>query len=98
MFALCRPDEITALLGAAGFDHPECDSYTPMMLLGGGGNLDDSVAFLLAGGMPRGLLGFVDPSNRDDVLRVVQAELADRYEDGVGIRLRAAAWLVTAQA
>jgi hypothetical protein len=48
--------------------------------------------------MPRGLLGFVDPSDRNDVLRIVQAELADRYEEGVGIRLRAAAWVVTAQA
>ncbi len=98
MFALCRPDEITTLLGAAGFDQVECDSYTPTMLLGGGGNLDDSVDFLLGGGMPRGLLGFVDPSDRNDVLRIVQAELADRYEEGVGIRLRAAAWVVTAQA
>jgi len=98
MFALCRPDEITMLLGAAGFDQVECDSYTPTILLGGGGNLDDSVNFLLGGGMPRGLLGFVDPSDRNDVLRIVQAELADRYEEGVGIRLRAAAWVVTAQA
>ena len=52
MFALCRPDEITTLLGAAGFDQVECDSYTPTILLGGGGNLDDSVDFLLGGGMP----------------------------------------------
>ena len=68
------------------------------MLLGGGGSLDDSVDFLLSGGMPRGLLGFVDPSDRDDVLRTVRAELADRYEEGVGVRLRSAAWLVTAHA
>ena len=98
MFALCRPDEITALLGEAGFDHVVCDSFTPTILVGGGGTFDDSVEFLLAGGMPRGLLGFVDPSDRDDVLRNLRDELADRYEPGVGIRLRAAAWLVTAQA
>ena len=93
-----EPDEITTLLGAAGFDQVECDSYTPTIVLGGGGNLDDSVDFLLGGGMPRGLLGLVDPSDRDDVLRTVQAELADRYEEGVGIRLGAAVWVVTAQA
>ena len=98
MFALCQPDEITTLLGAAGFDHVECDSYTPTIVLGGGANLDDSVEFLLGGGMPRGLLGFVDPSDRDDVLRTVQAELAHRYEEGVGIRLRSAVWVVTAKA
>ena len=98
MFALSQPDEITTLLGAAGFDQVECDSYTPTIVLGGGANLDDSVEFLLGGGMPRGLLGLVDPSDRDVVLRAVQAELADRYEEGVGIRLRAAAWVVTAKA
>jgi len=98
MFALSEADEITALLGAAGFDRVECDSYTPTILIGGGGALDDSVELLLGGGMPRGLLGLVDPIDRDDVLRTVQAELADRYEVGVGIRLGAAAWVVTAQA
>ena len=98
MFALSEPDEITALLGAAGFDQVECDSYTPTIVLGGGGSLDDSVDFLLGGGMPRGLLGLVDPSTRDDVIRTVHADLVDRYEDGVGIRLGAAAWVVTAQA
>jgi len=95
---LCKSDEITTLLGAAGFDHVECESYTPTILLGGGGNLDDSVDFFLAGGMQRGLLDFVDPSDRDGVLRIVRAELADRYEEGVGIRLRAGVWVVTAQA
>jgi hypothetical protein len=40
----------------------------------------------------------VDPSDRDDVLGIVRAELADRYEEGVGIHLRAATWLVTAHA
>ena len=69
MFALSEPDEVTTLLGAAGFDQVECDSYTPTIVLGGGGGLDDSVDFLLAGGMPRGLLGLVDPSAADDVLR-----------------------------
>ena len=98
MFALSQPDEITTLLGTAGFDQVECDSYTPTIVLGGGGPLDDSIDFLLGNGMPKGLLGFVDPSARDDALRTVHAELADRYEDGVGIRLRAAAWVVTAKA
>jgi ubiquinone/menaquinone biosynthesis C-methylase UbiE len=98
MFALSEPDEIATLLGAAGFDQVECDSYTPTIVVGGGGGLDDSVDFLLAGGMPRGLLGFVDPSARDDVLRTVHVELADRYEDGVGIRVGTAVWMVTARA
>jgi len=98
MFALCEPDEIVMLLGAAGYDQMKCDPYTPTIVLGGGGSLVDSVDFLLAGGMPRGLLGFVGPSARDEVLRTVRAELADKYQEGVGIRLGAAVWIVTAQA
>ena len=98
MFALSDPDDITALLGAAGFDRVTCDSYTPTIVVGGGGSLDDSIDFLLDDPMPRGLLGLVDPRARDDVLRTVHAELADRYQQGVGIRLGAAAWVVTAQA
>ena len=97
MFALCEPDEVTALLGSAGFDDVRCDSCTPTIALGGGGNVDDSVDFLFGMGMPRGLLGLVDASVRDDVLRAVRAELVDRYEEGVGISLGAAVWVVTAQ-
>src|SRR5919204_552427 len=98
MFALSDPDDITALLAAAGFDQVTCDSYTPKIVVGGGGSLDDSIDFLLDNPMPRGLLGLVDPSARDDVLRTVHAELVDRYRQGVGLRLGAAAWVVTAQA
>ena len=98
MFALAQPDEITTLLGAAGYEQVECHSYTPSIVLGGGGSLDDSVDFLFDNPMPRGLLGFVDRDSRDDVLRTVRSELNDRYHEGVGIRLGAAAWVVTAQA
>jgi hypothetical protein len=98
MFALSEPDEFTTLLGAAGFDQVECDSYTPTIVLGGGGGLDDSIDFLLGDPMPRGLLGLVDPSARDDALRTVRADLVDRYEHGVGIRVGASVWVVTARA
>jgi ubiquinone/menaquinone biosynthesis C-methylase UbiE len=98
MFALSEPDEVATLLGAAGFDQVECDSYTPTIVIGGGGGLDDSIDFLLDDPMPRGLLGLVDPSARDDVLRTVHAELVDRYEAGVGVRVGAAVWVVTARA
>ena len=96
MFALSEPDDITALLGVAGFDRVTCDSHTPTIVIGGGGSLDDSIDLLLDNPMPRGLLSLVDPSARDDVLRTVHAELIDRYREGIGIRLGAAAWVVTA--
>jgi hypothetical protein len=98
MFALSHPGDIMTLLGAAGFDHVACHSCTPAILVGGGGSLDDSIAFLLDNPMPRGLLGFVEGESRDDVLRTVRSELEDRYHEGVGLRLGAAAWVVTARA
>jgi len=49
-------------------------------------------------GMPKGLLGFVDGDSLADVLRTVRSELTARYHEGVGIRLGAAVWVVTAQA
>lgn len=36
-------------------------------------------------------------AERADVIGTVRAELGDRYEDGVGLRLGAAAWLVSAR-
>lgn len=98
MFALAQPDEITTLLGAAGFEQVECHSHTPSIVVGGGGSLDDSVDFLFDNPMPRGLLGFVDEHSRDDVRRILRSELAGRYEEGVGLRLGAAVWVVTARA
>jgi SAM-dependent methyltransferase len=98
MFALSEPDEITTLLRAAGFERVACDPFTPTIVVGGGGDLDASIDFLLDNPMPRGLLGRVDPSEHDEVLGAVRAALVERYEDGVGIRLGAATWMVTATA
>jgi ubiquinone/menaquinone biosynthesis C-methylase UbiE len=98
MFALSQPDDITTLLGAAGFEQVACHSCTPSIIVGGGGGFDDSVDFLFDNPMPRGQLGSVDGDRRDDVLRTVRRELIDRYVEGVGLRLGAAVWIVTAQA
>lgn len=98
MFALCDVDEIATLLDAAGFEGMECESCAPEILIGGGGSLDESTKFLLDTGMARGLLGLVEPTQQADVIRTVSAALCDRYEEGIGIRLGAAAWVVAAQA
>lgn len=98
MFSLCEVAEISALLGAAGFEQVECESCTPDLLIGGGGNLDESIEFLLNTGMARGLLGLVDPIAQAEVVRIVSAELGERYQEGVGTRVGAAAWVVAARA
>jgi ubiquinone/menaquinone biosynthesis C-methylase UbiE len=98
MFALAQPDDMTTLLGAAGFKQVACQSCTPASILGGGGGVDDSVDFLFGNGMLKGLLAYVDGDSRDDVLWTVRGELNDRYYEGDGVRVGAAAWVVTAQA
>lgn len=97
MFALCDVGEITALLGTAGFEDVDCRSCTPTILIGGGGNLAESTEFLLGMGMAQGLLGLVESSVRGDVVQAVTSDLNEKYEEGKGLRLGAAAWVVSAK-
>ena len=97
MFALRDGDEIVALLGEAGFTGVRVEAVTPTLLIGGGGTLEESVDFLLGMGIARGLLGMVGPDGRDEAVEAVRAALRERYEPGVGVRLDAAGWLVTAE-
>jgi hypothetical protein len=97
MFSLCDVDEIATLVCAAGFEQVECESCTPKILIGGGGSLDESIKFLLHTGMARGLLSLVDPIAQAEVVRTVSADLGERYEEGIGTHVGAAAWLVAAR-
>lgn len=96
MFALRDGSEIAGLLDAAGFADVAIEPFSPDLLLGGGGSVDESADFLLGMGIVRGLLGRLDPQQRESAIRVVREELADRHEAGVGIRLTAGVWLVSA--
>ena len=98
MFALQDLDEITGLLESAGFADVVVDPLAVDLLLGGGGSLDDAVQFLLDTGIGRGLLGDLAPEARPSAVGAVRAALAQRYEDGSGVRIGAATWLVTARA
>lgn len=98
MFALKHENEIASLLQTVGFSHTVVDPLAPTILLGGGGSLAESVDFLLSTGIVRGLLGHLEPAARSSAVEAIRAALADRYEDGTGVRLGAGAWLVTANA
>ena len=97
MFALKDQGETTALLEAAGFAEVTFGPLTPTILIGGGGTADESVDFLLGMGMIRGLLGIAGSDAHDNVVEAVRRSVGERYEPGVGVRLGAAAWLVTAR-
>lgn len=98
MFSLKDPHETAALLDAAGFKQIEIEPISPTILLGGGGTLHESIDFLLGMGIARGLLGRVEPDARAAAIESIRVSLAERYEPGVGVRLGAGAWLVSARA
>jgi SAM-dependent methyltransferase len=97
MFSLEDPNETTALLDASGFTQIEIESASPTILLGGGGNLEESLDFLLGMGIARGLLSQLDAGARIETTETIRASLARAYEPGVGVRLGTGAWLVTAR-
>jgi SAM-dependent methyltransferase len=96
MFALKKPDEVTALLTGVGFTQVAVKPVSTTILLAGGGTLDESLEFLLGMGMVRGLLGLLEDDRRDAAVDEIRTTLAEHYEPGVGVWLGAAAWLASA--
>ncbi len=96
MFALEKPDEMTALLTGAGFTQVAVEPVTTTILLAGGGTLDESLDFLLGMGMVRGLLGSLDNHARDAAISEIRITLGEHYDPGIGVCLGAAGWLATA--
>ena len=96
MFAFQQPDETAALVSGVGFTEVVVEPLPVTVLLAGGGTLDESIDFLLGMGMVRGLLGRLDDDQRDAAVDEIRATLAERHESGVGVRLGAAAWMVSA--
>jgi len=96
MFSLKDRDEIAALLVHASFTRVEIEPLSSTVLIGGGGAFDESVEFLLGVGIARGLLSQAGPDARGPAVEQIREFLATRYEPGFGVRLGAAAWLVSA--
>jgi ubiquinone/menaquinone biosynthesis C-methylase UbiE len=96
MFALMDQDETSTLLGQAGFTQVGFEALAPMILIGGGGTVDESMDFLLGMGMVRGLVGLAETDAYEEVVEAVRLSLIEHYQPGVGVRLGASAWMVTA--
>lgn len=97
MFALQDQEETAALLEGAGFSQVAFESLSPTMLIGGGGTVEESMEFLFGMGMARGLLGLAAPDEQAGIVDAVRSSFVERYAPGVGVRLGAGAWLVTAR-
>ncbi len=96
MFALADPARIRFLLTAAGLAEVVIEPLAVEILLGGGGTLDETVEFLRQGGMGRAVLADADEATQDRAAAAVKDALS-RYVTAEGVRIGAAAWLVTAR-
>jgi SAM-dependent methyltransferase len=98
MFSLADDDAVRALLGAAGFNAIDVEPFDTTITLGGGGTVDETLDYLLGTGIAHALLDNAAPDARERAIDAVRASLAERYEAGVGVRLGAGAWVVSARA
>lgn len=96
MFSLADRDHLVSVLSAAGFADIDVESVSPEIVLGGGGNLDETLEFLLGTGIARALLDGAQPDARQRAISAVSAALAEIYEPGRGVALGTGAWLVSA--
>jgi SAM-dependent methyltransferase len=95
-FSLADRDALRTLLESAGFSNIAIDSYEVLMLLGGGGTLEESLTFLLNTGAARAMFEGAPPSAAEHAIAAARHVLADHYDDD-GVRLGAATWIVTAR-
>jgi SAM-dependent methyltransferase len=96
-FSLADPDRIRSLLTRAGFTHVQIEPFTTTVLLGGGGSVAETLEYMVSSGSGRALLDGVDDQARAAAIAAVRAAF-EPHHDGEGVRLGAAAWIVTATA
>jgi SAM-dependent methyltransferase len=97
MFAFSDSDRVRSVLSDAGWSDVTLSSADASILLGGGGCVADTVEFLASGSMGRGLLAGANEVARSNALDAVTQALTP-HADHDGVRLGAAAWVVTATA
>lgn len=96
MFSLSGTGRLRQVLSDAGWRDVSAVSQRTPILVGGGGTLDDTVSYLRARPIVRGMLADVDQATRDRAVMSVRDVLA-RHLDRDGVRLHASIWVVTAR-
>jgi SAM-dependent methyltransferase len=89
------PTPFVRALEHAGLRRVQVERFDTTILLGGRGDLDTAMAFLAGSGMTRRLLGDAAPEAQGRAVEAVREALA-AFETPDGVRLGAAAWIVTA--
>jgi len=96
IFSLADPNIVVNVLEGAGFDNILVTPFDTQMLLAGGGTVGETVEFLLSTGIGKAMFDGAEPTAAAAGLDAVKNVLAEHH-DGEGVRLGAAAWLVTAR-
>jgi hypothetical protein len=96
-FSLADPQRVHAVLAEAGYHDIALDPVEDPLLLGGGGTLDDTVAFLRGTGMARVLFDGAPAEAEEAAIAEIRRVLAP-FETPQGYRLGSAVWLVRAHA
>jgi SAM-dependent methyltransferase len=94
-FSLGDPDRLRSVLVDAGWRAVTLDPVTAPVLVGGGGSLDEVVAFLRGGSLGRSALAGVSADVERRALDALRETLAE-YETPAGVSLPGAAWLAQA--
>jgi len=98
MFSLADPVRARNLLEDAGFDQITAEDVSTKITLGGGGDVDETLDFLLGTGIARAVFEGAAPEAIAPATEAVRAALSAHFEAGVGVRLGAQAWMITARA
>jgi SAM-dependent methyltransferase len=95
-FAFADRDRVARILGDAGFADVAVRSFEHDLLVGGASNLDDAAAFAVDSGSVRTLLRDADEATHRRAAESIRAAF-EPYVGSDGVRIAAAAWVVTAR-
>lgn len=98
MFSLADAGRTRILLDEAGFEQVVIGDITTKIILGGGGDVSEALDFLLGTGIARAIFDSAPPDATTPAIEAVRMALSEHFEPGVGVRLGARAWMVTATA
>lgn len=97
-FAFADPDRVRNLVEGAGFVDVGVESLTTKVTVGGSDDMDAVVDFLMQMGPAASVLREADPAIAPRVATSIRDAIRLYYVEDLGVRMEAAAWIVTARA